>query len=52
MSHETPTVDELDEDVCDDGYPEHQEEVTYQGADGVGWACRRCGAEGWEPSEA
>jgi hypothetical protein len=30
---------------------DHREEITYEGADGVGWICRECGAEGWEPAE-
>ena len=48
MSHGTPTVDELDEDVCIDGYPEHLGKGTYEDEDGIGWICRRCGAEGYE----
>lgn len=24
---------------------------TYQGPDGTGWECRRCGAEGWEVAD-
>lgn len=27
---------------------DHDEQITYDGPDGVGWTCRRCGAEGWE----
>lgn len=44
-------VDELDEEVCADGYPEHDPDVHYNEADGVAWTCRRCGAEGWDPAE-
>lgn len=39
-----------DEEVCGETY-DHDENITYEGADGVGWECRRCGAEGWEPRE-
>jgi hypothetical protein len=44
---------DLDEDdaVCIDGWPEHDEDIHYGGRDGVGWVCRRCGAEGWDPAE-
>lgn len=31
---------------------DHDVEVTYEGEDGVGWTCRRCDAEGWEPRDA
>ena len=40
-----------DEEICVQGYPEHDEQVTYQGDDGVQWMCRRCGAEGWTDAE-
>ena len=40
-----------DDAVCSDGYPEHQEDVTYEGDDGVAWRCLRCDTEGWEPAE-
>ena len=40
-----------DDSVCANGYPEHDTYDTYRGADGIGWECRRCGAEGWEPAE-
>lgn len=36
-----------DEEVCGYTY-DHDEEITYEGEDGVQWHCRRCDAEGWE----
>ncbi len=50
MGYEFATDDDVDED-CIDGYPEHDEDVHYDEADGTAWTCRRCGAEGWEPAE-
>lgn len=44
----------LDDDpgsVCGETL-DHDEVITYQGLDGVGWWCRRCDAEGFEESEA
>lgn len=51
----TPPVDPpvdppADEDVCGETY-DHDTETTYEGDDGYGWMCRRCGAEGWEEPE-
>jgi hypothetical protein len=44
---ETP---ETFEEGC--GYSfDHDTLETYRGADGVGWECRRCGTEGWEPAD-
>lgn len=43
---ETP---ETFEEGC--GYSfDHDTVETYREEDGVGWECRRCGAEGWEAS--
>lgn len=36
-----------DDEVCGETF-DHDEEVTYDEADGRQWMCRRCGAEGWE----
>lgn len=36
-----------DEPVCGFSF-DHDEGTTYDGPDGYGWECRRCGAEGWE----
>lgn len=47
----TDPHDDEDDEVCADGYPEHDAFDTYNGPDGVAWGCRRCGAEGWEPTE-
>jgi hypothetical protein len=30
---------------------DHDIVEAYRGEDGIGWECRRCGAEGWEPAE-
>jgi hypothetical protein len=46
-----------DADLPDDnelecGYSyDHDTVETYRGEDGIGWECRRCGAEGWEPAD-
>lgn len=40
-------VEDDDEDVCGLTY-DHEERITYDGPDGLGWECLRCGAEGWE----
>lgn len=39
-----------DDEVCGETF-DHDEEVTYDEADGRQWMCRRCGAEGWEDPE-
>lgn len=40
-----------DEQECGFAY-DHDEEVTYDGPDGIQWYCRRCGGEGWiEPDD-
>ena len=31
---------------------DHDTVETYRGEDGVGWECRVCGADGWEPADA
>ena len=36
-----------DEPVCGESY-DHDEQITYDGPDGVQWVCRECGAEGFE----
>ncbi|MFG3127365.1 hypothetical protein ACGFZU_06645 [Streptomyces tendae] len=36
-----------DEEICGETY-DHDEEIDYDGPEGVQWSCRRCGAEGWE----
>lgn len=48
MSHEMDDL--IEEQEC--GYVfDHDEEITYDGPDGVQWYCRRCGAEGFmEPT--
>ncbi|QKW15418.1 hypothetical protein [Verrucosispora sp. NA02020] len=46
---DVPTTE--DDEICINGYPEHDEDVHYEGEDGVGWTCRRCGAEGWDPAD-
>lgn len=51
MAEQTPepSADEPEEGC---GYEyDHDEVETYRGEDGVGWECRRCGAEGFEPTE-
>lgn len=30
---------------------DHTVVETYRGPDGVGWVCRECGVEGWEPAK-
>lgn len=30
---------------------DHDEVITYDGPDGIGWRCRRCDAEGFEKRE-
>ena len=52
MSHldEPAATPETFDEGC--GYSfDHDTVETYRGADGVGWECRRCGAEGWEPAD-
>ncbi|MFD3999798.1 hypothetical protein [Streptomyces rubiginosohelvolus] len=44
MTYETGT----DEEVCGETY-DHDEDIQYDGPDGVQWHCRRCDAEGWKP---
>lgn len=36
-----------EEEICGEAY-DHDEEIDYDGPDGLQWSCRRCGAEGWE----
>ena len=40
-----------DGEACGETY-DHDEEIQYDGPDGLQWSCRRCGAEGWESSES
>ncbi len=50
MADADTEVPETFEDGC--GYSfDHDTVETYRGEDGIGWECRRCGAEGWEPAE-
>lgn len=44
------TIDDADEIVCGETV-DHDEEVIYEGDDGVQWRCRRCDTEGWEPAD-
>jgi hypothetical protein len=39
-----------DDDICGETI-DHDEEVTYEGPDGIGWHCRRCDAEGFDEAE-
>lgn len=50
----TPNVDDETPETFERGCGvsfDHDTVDTYRGEDGVGWECRRCGAEGWEPAE-
>lgn len=38
---------EWEEEVCGETY-DHDEQITYEDAEGIQWICNRCGAEGWE----
>lgn len=38
------------EDGCGFVY-DHTTVETYRGPDGIGWECRECDAEGWEPAD-
>lgn len=51
---EEPVDDDAPADdgqVCINDYPEHNEQITYEGPDGVAWRCTRCDVDGWDPAE-
>ena len=48
-AHADGNAPDEDEEICGETYD--HEMITYDGPDGTGWECRRCGAEGWEPKD-